>query len=88
VPRSSGGPDGAGFPAGRRQECRRCGPEAGSNSNMLPNSRGALNATKSGTGRPWERKFLGFRVNREKQIEVAPESLERFRTKVREKWRS
>jgi group II intron reverse transcriptase/maturase len=47
-----------------------------------------LNATKSGTGRPWERKFLGFRVNRERQIEVAPESLERFRTKVREKWRS
>jgi len=47
-----------------------------------------LNATKSGTGRPWERKFLGFRVNRESQIEVAPESLERFRAKVREKWRS
>jgi len=47
-----------------------------------------LNAAKSGTGRPWERKFLGFRVNRERQIEVAPESLERFRTKVREKWRS
>jgi hypothetical protein len=47
-----------------------------------------LNATKSGTGRPWERKFLGFRVNRESQIEVAPESLERFKAKVREKWRS
>jgi RNA-directed DNA polymerase len=47
-----------------------------------------LNATKSGTGRPWERKFLGFRVNREKQIEAAPESLEKFKAKVREKWRS
>jgi len=47
-----------------------------------------LNATKSGTGRPWERKFLGFRVNREGQIEVAPESLDRLKTKVREKWRS
>ena len=47
-----------------------------------------LNATKSGTGRPWERKFLGSDVNRESQIEVAPESLEKFRTKVREKWRS
>ena len=47
-----------------------------------------LNATKSGTGRPWERKFLGFRVNRERQIEVAPESLEKFKAKVREKWRS
>lgn len=47
-----------------------------------------LNATKSGTGRPWERKFLGFRVNRESRIELAPESLERLRTKVRGKWRS
>jgi group II intron reverse transcriptase/maturase len=47
-----------------------------------------LNAIKSGTGRPWERKFLGFRVNRKTQIEAAPESLERFQTKVREKWRS
>jgi len=39
-------------------------------------------------GRSWERKFLGFRLNREGQIEVAPESLERFKTKVRELWRS
>ncbi len=47
-----------------------------------------VNAAKSGVGRSWERKFLGFRVNRERQIEAAPESLERFKTKVREKWRS
>ena len=47
-----------------------------------------VNAAKSGVGRTWERKFLGFRLNREKQIEVAPESLERFRAKVRELWRS
>ena len=47
-----------------------------------------VNAKKSGTGRTWERKFLGFRLNREKQIEAAPESLERFKAKVREKWRS
>ena len=46
-----------------------------------------LNATKSGTGRPWERKFLGFRLDRGGQIEAAPESLKRFKTKVREKWR-
>ena len=42
---------------------------------------------KSGTGRVWERKFLGFRLDREKRIGVAPESLERFKTKVREMWR-
>ena len=47
-----------------------------------------LNATKSGTGRTWERKFLGFRLNRKQQIEAAPESLEKFQAKVREKWRS
>jgi RNA-directed DNA polymerase len=47
-----------------------------------------VNAKKSGVGRTWERKFLGFRLNREKQIEAAPESLERFKAKVREKWRS
>jgi RNA-directed DNA polymerase len=47
-----------------------------------------VNATKSGVGRVWERKFLGFRLNRGRQIEVALESLERFKAKVREKWRS
>lgn len=45
-----------------------------------------VNAAKSGTGRVWERKFLGFRLDRRKRIGVAPESLERFKTKVREKW--
>jgi len=47
-----------------------------------------VNATKSGIGRVWERKFLVFRLNRERQIEAAPESMERFKTKVRELWRS
>lgn len=47
-----------------------------------------VNTAKSGTGRVWERKFLGFRLNRQVEIEVAPESVARFKTKVREKWRS
>lgn len=47
-----------------------------------------VNATKSGVGRPWERKFLGFRINRQGQIEVAPRSLERFQDRVRQLWRS
>jgi RNA-directed DNA polymerase len=46
-----------------------------------------VNAAKSGTGRVWERKFLGFRLDREKRIGIAPESIERFKAKVREKWR-
>jgi len=45
-----------------------------------------VNAAKSGTGRVWERKFLGFRLDRQKRIGIAPESLERFKTKVRGIW--
>jgi RNA-directed DNA polymerase len=47
-----------------------------------------VNATKSGVGRPWEPKFLGFRINPQGKIEAAPPSVERFKTKVRELWRS
>ena len=47
-----------------------------------------VNATKSGTGRPWERKFLDFRINPQGKIEAAPPSVERFKMKVRELWRS
>jgi RNA-directed DNA polymerase len=45
-----------------------------------------VNAAKSGTGRVWERKFLGFRLDAQKRIGIAPESLERFKHKVREMW--
>lgn len=45
-----------------------------------------VNAAKSGTGKAWERKFLGFRLDRKKRIGIAPESLERFKGKVREMW--
>jgi group II intron reverse transcriptase/maturase len=47
-----------------------------------------VNADKSGVGRPWERKFLGFRINQEGKIETAPQSVERLKAKVREMWRS
>ena len=46
-----------------------------------------VNAAKSGVGRVWERKFLGFRLNRELRVGIAPESIERFKAKVREMWR-
>lgn len=45
-----------------------------------------INAAKSGTGRVWERKFLGFRLDRQRRIGVAPESIARFKAKVREMW--
>jgi len=46
-----------------------------------------VNAKKSGIGRPWERKFLGFCINPRNQIEVSPQSVERFKDRVRELWR-
>ena len=55
---------------------------------MATHLRLEVNATKSGTGRPWERKFLGFRISPEGKITMAPTSMERFRTKVRELWKS
>ena len=52
------------------------------------NLRLQVNATKSGTGQPWERKFLGFTINPKGQITAAPQSIERFKTKVRILWDS
>ena len=46
-----------------------------------------LNEAKSGVGRAWERKFLGFGMTPELAIGIAPESVERFKAKVRERWR-
>lgn len=45
-----------------------------------------VNLNKSGVGRPWERKFLGFTISREGRIEVATTSLERFKQRVRALW--
>ena len=47
-----------------------------------------MNPAKSGTGRVWERKLLGFRLDRERRIGVAPESIEKFKAKAREMWRA
>jgi group II intron reverse transcriptase/maturase len=46
-----------------------------------------VNRAKSGRGRPWERKFLGFSIDREGRIMIAKESLQRYKQKVREFWR-
>lgn len=45
-----------------------------------------VNAQKSGIGRPWERKFLGFCLTREGAIAVSGKSIERFKAQVRELW--
>jgi len=45
-----------------------------------------LNPDKSGVGRVWERKFLGFGLNRALRIEVAAPSLSRFQQRVRQMW--
>jgi group II intron reverse transcriptase/maturase len=45
-----------------------------------------VSASKSGTGRPWERKFLGFIITAALLITIAPVSLARFQERVREQW--
>lgn len=45
-----------------------------------------VSASKSGTGRPWERKFLGFIITAALLIGIAPASLARFQDQVRAKW--
>lgn len=45
-----------------------------------------VSESKSGTGRPWERKFLGFIITSALLIGIAPASLARFQDQVREKW--
>ncbi len=48
----------------------------------------SVNVGKTGVGKVWERKFLGFQLNAEMEIAIAPKSVERFKVKVRELWRS
>jgi len=45
-----------------------------------------VSASKSGTGRPWERKFLGFVITAALLIGIAPASLAKFQDQVRQKW--
>src|SRR6185436_14134845 len=45
-----------------------------------------VSASKSGTGRPWERKFLGFIITAALLITIAPVRLARFKERVRERW--
>lgn len=47
-----------------------------------------VNEAKSGCGRVWERKFLGFRLTGKLEITIAEKSRERMQEKVRELWRS
>lgn len=45
-----------------------------------------VSKSKSGTGRPWERKFLGFVITVTLLIGIAPVSLARFEDRVTELW--
>jgi group II intron reverse transcriptase/maturase len=45
-----------------------------------------VNPNKSGTGRPWNGKFLGFRINSDGQIKLAEASLEKLKNQVRNYW--
>lgn len=45
-----------------------------------------VNAKKSGTGRPWERKFLGMILTPVLLLSISPQSLSRFEDRVRQMW--
>ena len=45
-----------------------------------------VNPNKSGTGRPWQGKFLGFRINSDGSLKVADASLEKLKAQVRNCW--
>ncbi|MDQ7089225.1 MAG: group II intron reverse transcriptase/maturase [Methylococcales bacterium] len=46
----------------------------------------SVNQDKSGTGRPWNGQYLGFRINENAEIEISPKSIERYKGKVRQLW--
>ncbi|MEE9426183.1 MAG: hypothetical protein V3V18_14575 [Methylococcales bacterium] len=43
----------------------------------------SVNHSKSGIGHQWESQFLGFRIRKDGEIEIAPKSIERYKDKVR-----
>jgi RNA-directed DNA polymerase len=45
-----------------------------------------INAQKSGIGRVWERKFLGFTLTVALLVSVSPQALAKFKDQVRSKW--
>lgn len=45
-----------------------------------------VNLKKSGVGRPWNGKFLGFRINSDGRIAPAEASLDRLKDEVRSQW--
>ena len=45
-----------------------------------------VNPNKSGVGRPWNGKFLGFRINSDGRIAPAQASLDRLKDQVRNQW--
>jgi hypothetical protein len=47
-----------------------------------------VSASQSGVDRPWQRKFLGFRLSPEGMIEGSAKALEKFREQVRQLWES
>jgi RNA-directed DNA polymerase len=47
-----------------------------------------VNEAKSGCGPVWTRKFLGFQLTDKLEITIAEKSVNRFKNKVRELWRS
>jgi group II intron reverse transcriptase/maturase len=48
----------------------------------------SVNTNKSGTGRPWDRQFLGYSITQEGKLSIDEKRLERHKDKVRQLWRA
>jgi len=46
----------------------------------------SVNQDKSGTGRPWERQFLGFQITEDGEIAIAPKAIQGYKANVRSLW--
>ena len=48
----------------------------------------SVNTDKSGTGRPWERQFLGYCITQDGKLSIDSKRLERHKDKVRQLWQA
>ena len=69
--------------------CGRAGAGHRSNASCEKRLRLAVNREKSAVDRPWKRKFLGytFTMHYQPKLKVAPESVKRFKGRLREMFR-
>lgn len=46
----------------------------------------SVNQNRSGTGRPWDGQYLGFRITEDGEIAISSKSIDKYKEKVRKLW--